>query len=92
MIIKKYISNTQNTLRVLSYVVLMKCVCLIVCVGYADNNIGHIGAQSIGDGLKSLTSLTTLDLRSERCCDVCGCVCLFVCVCVFVRVRVDCMN
>ena len=43
--------------------VLMQCVCLYV--GCTDNKIGHIGAQYIGDGLKSLTSLTTLNLSSE---------------------------
>ena len=35
--------------------------------GCTVNNIGHVGAQSIGDGLKSLTSLTTLDLNGEWC-------------------------
>ena len=41
--------------------------CLNVCVrvGCTGNKIGDIGAQSIGDGLKSLTSLTTLDLSGE---------------------------
>ena len=33
--------------------------------GCTDNNIDDIGAQSIGDGLKSLTSLTTLNLSRE---------------------------
>ena len=64
------------------------CVCvLIVCVnwmrlcvlGCTDANIGDVGAQSIGDSLKSLTSLTTLNLSGDWCCDVCGCVCVFVC-------------
>ena len=39
-------------------------MCVLGCTG---NKIGDIGAQSIGDGLKSITSLTTLDLRGERC-------------------------
>ena len=38
-------------------------ICVLVC-GYADNNIGDVGAQAIGDGLKSLTSLATLYLNS----------------------------
>ena len=49
------------------------CVCVdcmrqlnaFVCVGCTDNNIGDVGAQSIGDGLKSLTSLTSLNLSCE---------------------------
>ena len=45
---------------------LKMCVCVIVC-GCTDSNIGDVGAQYIGDGLKSLTSLTTLDLSGERC-------------------------
>ena len=52
----------------------MRCVCCLsvdgvcVCVfvyGCTDNEIEDLGAQCIGDGLKSLTSLTTLDLNSE---------------------------
>ena len=39
-----------------------ECECGCRCTG---NNIGDIGAQYIGDGLKSLTSLTTLDLCGE---------------------------
>ena len=39
-------------------------VCVIVC-GCSGNKVGDIGAQAIGDGLKSLTSLTTLDLSGE---------------------------
>jgi hypothetical protein len=31
----------------------------------SEKRIGDIGAQSIGDGLKSLTSLTELDLNGE---------------------------
>ena len=38
---------------------------VFVCVGCTVNNIGDIGAQSVGDGLKSLTSLTTLNFMSE---------------------------
>ena len=47
------------------------------------NNIGDVGAQYIGDGLKSLTSLTTLILSGECCVVYVGVmfVCLFVCVC-----------
>ena len=42
------------------------CVFSNVCVrGCTGNKIGDIGAQSIGDGLKSLTSLTTLNLSGE---------------------------
>ena len=38
----------------------------VFCVrGCTGNNIGDVGAQYIGDGLKSLTSLTTLDLGSK---------------------------
>ena len=44
-------------------VVLFDGICVLAC-GYADNNIGDVGAQAIGDGLKSLTSLTTLYLNS----------------------------
>ena len=45
------------------------------CCGCTDNKIGDIGAQSIGDGLKSLTLLTALYLNSEWCvmCDVVMC-------------------
>ena len=53
----------------------MMCVCVLIewafvnvdCVcGCTDNyNIGVIGAKSIGDGLKSLTSLETLYLKCE---------------------------
>ena len=42
-------------------------LCVIVC-GCTDNNIEDIGAKCIGDNLKSLTSLTTLDFSGE--CDV----------------------
>ena len=38
------------------------CLCVLGCTG---NKIGDVGAQSIGDGLKSLTSLTSLDLSGE---------------------------
>ena len=45
--------------------------CRLQCVdgmcGYADNNIGDIGAQYIGDGLKSLVSLQELVLNGEWC-------------------------
>ena len=37
-------------------------LCVLECT---DNSIGKIGAQSISEGLKSLTSLTTLNLSSE---------------------------
>ena len=37
---------------------------------FADNKIGNIGTQSIGDGLKPLKSLATLDLSGE-CCAMC---------------------
>ena len=41
-------------------------LCVIVCVyGCTGNRIEGVGAQYIGDGLKSLTSLTTLDLSGE---------------------------
>ena len=45
----------------------MSWLCLIewACVGFTGTNIGEIGAQCIGDGLKSLSSLTTLDLSSK---------------------------
>ena len=33
-----------------------------MCVGCKGNNIGNVGAQSIGDRLKSHTSLTALNL------------------------------
>ena len=50
-------------------VVIVNCVdgiCVIVCVcGCPGISIGKIGAQYIGDGLKSLTSLTTLDLSGK---------------------------
>ena len=46
--------------------VLIICVCVCVC-GCTVNDIGDVGAQSIGDGLKSLTSLATLDLSCEWC-------------------------
>ena len=70
------------------------CVCLcvdcmyelnvFVCVGCTGNKIGDIGAQSIGGGLKSLTSLTTLNLRSEWCVMYAGvCLCVLI-VCVYV--------
>ena len=50
------------------------------CVGCTGNNIGLIGAQYIGDGLKSLTSLTTLNLWSEWCGVWCGVVwCVVLC-------------
>ena len=39
--------------------------CVTVCVGCTGNKIGDVGAQSIGNGLKSLTSLTELDLSCE---------------------------
>ena len=51
------------------------CV-IVLCI---DNNIGDVGAQYIGDGLKSLTSLTTLNLNGGRCAGVCLCV-LIVCI------------
>ena len=58
-------------------------------LGCTGNKIGDVGAQSIGDGLKSLTSLTTLTLDCEWCvvcADVCWLYCvdyvLFECVCV----------
>ena len=38
-------------------------MCLFI--GCTGNNIGDVGAQYIGDGFKSLTSLTTLDLSGE---------------------------
>ena len=38
---------------------------VVVIGGKSGKLIGHIGAQCIGDGLKSLTSLTSLDLNSE---------------------------
>ena len=46
------------------------------------NTIGDIGAQSIGDGLKSLTSLTELSLSSERCDVICATLLLIECDCV----------
>ena len=44
---------------------------MFVCVGCTGNKISDIGAQTIGHGLKSLTSLTTLILSGEWCCNVC---------------------
>ena len=70
-----------------SWVMCVVCMCVFVCVlivcikwirvcvlGCTDNNIGDIGAQSIGDGLKSLTSLTELFLSGGWCV-----LCVFVC-------------
>ena len=45
-------------------VMLIKCV-MCLCVGCIGNSIGDVGAQYIGDGLKSLTLVTTLDLNGE---------------------------
>ena len=57
-----------------------------MCVGYADNNIGDVGAQFIGDGLKSLTSLTTLNLSSE-----CGMMYAAL-LCVFMCMLIECVD
>ena len=43
------------------------CVVRMCLCGCTDNTIGDDGAQSIGDGLKSLTLLTTLNLNGEWC-------------------------
>ena len=37
------------------------------CVGCTDNKMGQVGAQLIGDGLKSLKSLKTLNLKGVMC-------------------------
>ena len=56
------------------------CLCVwLYVLGCADNNIGDVGAQSIGGGLKSLTSLTTLNLSGGGCVVYVGV--MFVCVC-----------
>ena len=52
-----------------------------VCVGCTVNKIGDVGAQSIGDSLKSLTLLTTLILNGE-CCVMYTTFVLMECVCV----------
>ena len=61
-------------------------MCVIVC-GRTGNTIADVGAQTIGDGLRSLASLTRLNLSCE--CDKCYlCLCLLnvlmgcVCLCV----------
>ena len=46
-------------------VYVMRCVCVCVYVGCTGNGFEQVGAQYIGDGLKSLTSLTTLNLSGE---------------------------
>ena len=63
----------QHWIWVVSDVWCVRVHVLIVCInwmrlcvlGCTDNKIGDVGAQSIGDGLKSLTSLTTLNLSCE---------------------------
>ena len=56
----------------------------LLCVwfecGCTGTKIGNIGAQCIGDGLKSLTSLTTLNLSSEWCVVWCVLHCCVNCV------------
>ena len=82
--------NTRIKLWVLCNVCHNACIdwVLMECI---DNNIGDIGAQSIGDGLKSLKSLTTLYLRSEWWVTLlCDCVCVeyihvYFCLCLYPR-------
>ena len=70
VMVSSHLHHSQQWIYAVSDVVM--CV-LIVCIKYmrlcvlgcTDNDIGDVGAQYIGDGLKSLTSLTTLDLSSE---------------------------
>ena len=56
------------------------CVMMLLIGICKVNTIGDIGAQSIGDGLKSPKSLTTLNLNGEWCVPPSvWCVWLFVC-------------
>ena len=54
------------------FVVLFVCGVMVVVVHSADNDIRAAGATAVGDALRGLTALQTLDLECEYVVMLCG--------------------